>query len=91
MNKQIHLYITGKVTGVFFRAFAKQQASKFRLVGWVKNTKEGALEIVVYGEEKNLDAFVAVSRRGPMGANVLNLHIKEEAVEEFEYFDVRPT
>ncbi|MBI4739345.1 acylphosphatase [Candidatus Woesearchaeota archaeon] len=92
MKKQLHISIGGKVTNVFFREFAKQHANKLGITGWAKNTKQGKLEIIVQGEQKPIDAFISACRRGPMGANVLSLDIKEEPLEEeFDYFDIRPT
>jgi acylphosphatase len=92
--KRAKLTIKGKVQGVFFREFAKQNANKLGIVGYAKNTKN-ELEIIAQGEERKLDEFIKLCRRGPIFANVESIDIAYEEVkqgeeeEEYEYFDVR--
>ena len=89
--KRARLTLKGKVQGVFFRDFAKQNANKMGLVGYAKNLKDGGLEIVAQGEEKKLEEFIKLCRRGPIFAKVESIGIKHEDVEsgDFEYFDIR--
>ena len=92
--KRAKLTIKGKVQGVFFREFAKQNASKLGIIGYAKNLKN-ELEIVAQGEERKLEEFIKLCRRGPIFANVESIDIVYEEVkqgddeEEYEYFDVR--
>jgi len=53
----VHLVISGKVQGVFYRASAKEQAEKLQINGWVKNTKEGNVEVLASGSEESLLKF----------------------------------
>jgi len=89
--KRVRLVLKGKVQGVFFRDFAKQNANKMGLVGYAKNLKDGGLEIVAQGEEKKLEEFIKLCRRGPIFAKVDSVDVKHESSEneEFEYFDIR--
>jgi acylphosphatase len=92
LKKQIHMLLSGKVTGVFFRTFTKQEAGKLGITGWARNTKDGRLEIVAQGEQKQLEELMKKCKRGPIMAQVREFDTKEEQIEEeFEYFDVRPT
>jgi len=50
--KRAHLFISGKVQGVFFRAFTKEVADSLGLKGWVRNLTDGRVEAVFEGEEK---------------------------------------
>jgi acylphosphatase len=88
--KRFHIILKGRVIGVFFREFAKQEANKKGIVGYVKNTKDD-VEILAQGEEMKLQEFIRQCKKGPMNAFVSSSEIKEEKVDtdEFEYFDIR--
>jgi len=88
--KRVHVILKGKVTGVFFREFAKQEANRRGIVGYAKNVKD-EVEIVAQGEAMKIEDFVKQCKKGPMHAFVQSSEIKEEPVdeEEFEYFDIR--
>jgi acylphosphatase len=66
----VHLWITGKVQGVFYRATAAERARALHLNGWIKNTLDGAVEATVSGSDEAVKAFVAWSRCGSEGAKV---------------------
>jgi acylphosphatase len=90
--KTARVVLNGKVQGVFFRDFAKQNANRLGIVGYAKNLKNGQLEIVAQGEEKQLEEFIKHCRKGPMFAKIEGIDITYEGVaegEEFEYFDIR--
>lgn len=90
MSKRIHLKITGRVQGVFFRDFVKKKALSLDLVGWVRNNDDGSVEVVAEGEEGALDQLAAACQKGPMAAKVLDIKVnKEKASEEFLKFEVR--
>jgi acylphosphatase len=78
-NTRVHLLIEGRVQGVFFRASAQAEASRLGLTGWVRNSPDGAVEIVAEGERKRIDDLIAWCRRGPRGAEVENVQIQQEA------------
>jgi acylphosphatase len=83
----LHLIITGKVQGVFFRASAKKVAEGLRIKGWVKNTREGNVEILCQGENKELEAFIAWCKKGPSNAtveNVKSVPAEEQPLEDFK-------
>ncbi len=71
--KAIHLTITGRVQGVFFRATTKDKADSLGILGWVKNCADGSVEIVAQGEEDALKEFVAWCHEGPGAAEVENV------------------
>lgn len=88
--KRAKLIIKGKVQGVFFREFAKQNANKLGIFGYAKNAPNH-LEIIAQGDERKLEEFIRLCRRGPIFANVETIDItyEEPDSEESEYFDVR--
>ena len=82
--------VSGKVQGVFYRDFAKLEAEKIGILGYVKNLGDGTVEIVAEGEDAALKKFLASCRKGPLMAFVKNVGFTEaEATNEFESFDIR--
>jgi acylphosphatase len=58
------------VQGVGFRWFVHREASELDLRGWVRNTEEGEVEVVVSGTAEDLAELRASLRRGPRGSRV---------------------
>ncbi len=69
-----HYLVTGRVQGVGFRWFVHHEASELGLRGWVRNTDEGAVEVVAAGEEADLNELRASLKRGPRGSRVDHVH-----------------
>jgi len=86
----LHIYVSGLVQGVFYRANAKRVAESLSLTGWVRNLRDGRVEIVVEGEEENLAKFIEWCKRGPVGAVVESVDVtREEYKGEFKGFEIR--
>lgn len=77
----LHFLVQGRVQGVGFRWFVHREASELGLRGWVRNTEEGDVEIVVSGTADDLDELRRSLRRGPRGSRVDRLveHLLDEA------------
>ena len=58
MEKRIHAYYTGRVQGVGFRFTAEDIARSLGVLGWVKNLRDGRVEVVAEAEEKVLKEFL---------------------------------
>lgn len=71
----LRIEVTGLVQGVGFRWFTRDVARRFGLGGWVKNRPDGAVEIMVCGDDLEIDAFVDEVHRGPPGARVSALRL----------------
>jgi acylphosphatase len=85
-----HVYISGQVQGVFFRASAHGGAKKLGLTGWVRNTLDGQVEAVFEGDEAKVEEMVEWCRHGPDGAQVAGVDVKyETATGEFSGFIVK--
>jgi acylphosphatase len=65
-----HYLVQGRVQGVGFRWFVHREASELGLRGWVRNTDDGAVEIVAAGEETDLRELQLAIHRGPRGSRV---------------------
>ena len=84
----IHMQISGKVQGVFFRANACKVAEKYGLKGWIKNTNEGDVETVVVGEEDSVKKFIDWCKIGPPKARVMNVLVNNLPPAIFNEFSV---
>lgn len=92
MNGQsrVHLQISGTVQGVSFRYYARQQAIRLGLSGWVRNCPDGTVEAVAEGGDHAVQAFIAWCRHGPSGASVERLDIeRREPKGDTTLFDIR--
>ena len=65
-----HYFILGRVQGVGFRWFVHREASELALRGWVRNTDDGAVEVVAAGPEEDLADLRRSLDRGPRGCRV---------------------
>ena len=89
MKKRLHLWISGKVQGVFFRAHTEKMAHSLNLKGWVKNLPDSRVETVAEGEEADLKKFLDWCHHGPPAARVTKVDIQwAEATGEFKAFEV---
>jgi acylphosphatase len=70
MSEAVHLQIEGRVQAVGFRAFVVREARKRGLRGWVRNLKDGRVEVLLIGFRADIDRVVEACRRGPAGAYV---------------------
>ena len=83
-----HFRIEGKVQGVFFRARTKDRADELGLKGWVKNTEDGAVEVLCQGSPDLIDQLESWCRQGPSRARVDNLERSDREAEEFTSFNI---
>ncbi len=89
MNKRYHVWISGRVQGVFFRANTWKQARSLRLSGWVRNLPDGRVESVFEGEELAVRAMLNWSWTGSPPARVDHVEVVEEtATGEFTDFAI---
>jgi acylphosphatase len=62
--------VRGRVQGVGFRWFVEAEAHKLRIAGWVRNTSDGAVELLAVGSSAQLTALQAKLWQGPRAARV---------------------
>ena len=85
------LRIHGRVQGVFYRGWSVETARSLGLRGWVRNRGDGSVEMLVQGDEKQVEAMIARCREGPPAARVERVEITEDAEEAPAGFEERPT
>lgn len=67
---RLTLKIHGRVQGVFFRVETARQARNLGLVGWVRNTPDGTVEVMAEGEKEALDRLHEWCQKGPLFSQV---------------------
>jgi acylphosphatase len=85
-----HIFVSGRVQGVFYRENTKKKAEKYGILGWVKNLKDGKVEAVFEGEKGKIEKILKWAKRGPFFAKVENLEIiTEDYKGEFNCFEIK--
>ncbi len=75
MKRHLHLLVSGRVQGVFFRYSARERAEELELTGYARNLSDGRVEIVAEGEEPGLKSLLAWAHQGPPGAYVTGVEV----------------
>ncbi len=88
--KQAHIIVTGRVQMVGYRYTAISIAREHGLVGWIRNTRDGHVEIVAEGPAEGMEAFIKWCWIGSRAALVEDVRVEwREPTGEFTRFDVR--
>ena len=86
---KLHVIISGKVQGVFYRDFIQKNANALGITGWVRNNPDGTVEVVAEGEKTPLESLLEKCKEGPGGAVATNVQVEwTEGTNEFRQFDV---
>ena len=88
-ERQVRVTISGRVQGVGFRAFARNQARRLGVGGSVRNLPQSRVEVVALAEPLALDEFLALLSRGPQLAHVDRIHVEECPAQFFADFYIR--
>jgi acylphosphatase len=87
---RIHIFVSGKVQGVGFRAFVQRTADEFGLSGWVRNVGFNQVETVAEGSPDVLKRFLETIRVGPRSGRVDDVNFNWEVpLGEFGRFEIR--
>jgi acylphosphatase len=81
--------VTGRVQGVFFRAWTCEQAQELHVTGWVRNCDDGSVEAQIEGDEGSVEQLIGQMHHGPPGAQVADLVINDALAETLSSFEVR--
>lgn len=87
---RLHVIVRGLVQGVGFRHHTIEAARHLGLTGWVRNTRDGAVEALAEGDRMKLQQWLEALRRGPRGAHVTDVEATwGAALAEFSAFHLR--
>jgi len=85
-----HLFIEGRVQGVFYRAFTRDLAARLGLNGWVRNLYGGRVEAIFEGSRELIEQAIQECWKGPAGSSVRNIDVSwEESSAEHKGFEIR--
>jgi acylphosphatase len=88
--ERIHIWVTGRVQGVGFRAFVQQYGVLLGLNGWVRNAGYDMVETVAEGPHARLEKFVEAVKTGPRAGRVDDARIVWETPKgEFRDFGIK--
>ncbi len=76
--KRAHVFVSGRVQGVWFRASTRDKAEELSLNGWVRNLPDGRVEAVFEGDDRAVEEMVEWCRHGPPMARVDRVDIEYE-------------
>ncbi|OMH25890.1 acylphosphatase [Motiliproteus sp. MSK22-1] len=83
MNRiALHIWVTGRVQGVWYRQSTKEQAERNGVSGWVKNLSDGRVEALLQGEANAVRDVEAWMNQGPPLATVAETIVEQAEVDE---------
>jgi acylphosphatase len=84
-----HVFVSGTVQGVYFRATTRDTAREHGVDGWVRNLDDGRVEAVFEGAEEDVEALVAFCHEGSSAARVEDVEVSHEEPQGEDGFRVR--
>ncbi len=89
MKARCHVFVSGKVQGVFFRANTRDLALLLGINGFVRNLPDGRVEAVFEGDKEKIEKMIEFCKEGPPGAIVEKIDVNwEEYKGEFKDFKI---
>ena len=75
---RVHVFVSGKVQGVFFRSSTKDMAEKLGVSGWVRNLADGRVEALFEGKKEIVETMIEWCKFGPEMAKVTGVEVFSE-------------
>ena len=92
MKIRAHVFVSGRVQGVFFRVQIRNEAVRRNVAGWVRNTFDSRVEAIFEGEKADVEQLISFCRRGPPSAKVTEIDLQLETYTgEFKAFKILQT
>ncbi len=86
---EVHIFVTGTIQGVGFRAAVKKYAAVHHIHGYVRNLSDGRVEICAQGQRDQIQAFIHVIQTKPGRGAVSDLSTKTTPLHEtFSSFEI---
>ncbi|MGB1262550.1 MAG: acylphosphatase [Cognaticolwellia sp.] len=88
MNVSYVAHVSGKVQGVYFRASSQQVAIDHGLSGYARNLTDGDVEVLMCGEEHDVEKMLEWLAHGPPQADVASIEAKQIPWQEHHFFAI---
>ena len=75
---RVHVWIKGRVQGVFFRTYTRDAAQSIGVTGWVRNLPDGRVEAVLEGEADKVEKMIEWCREGSPMSRIESVDLLEE-------------
>ena len=85
----LHVRVSGRVQGVFFRAWTQQKAAGLGVRGWVRNAPDGSVEAHLEGDKSEIQQLIDLLHQGPPSAQVSKVEVETSDPEGADRFEVR--
>ena len=73
---------------LFFKQFIKQHADANNVGGFLRVKENSKVEVFLEGNSEDVDAVIAICKRGPKYAQIRNIEEKEEKFQDFKEFKI---
>jgi acylphosphatase len=84
-----HVFVSGRVQGVYFRATTRDEARQAGVDGWVRNLADGRVEAAFEGPAEAVESMVAFCHEGSPAARVDDVEVEYGDPEGIQGFEVR--
>ncbi|MCU4925568.1 acylphosphatase [Halobacteria archaeon AArc-dxtr1] len=84
-----HVFVSGTVQGVYYRANTRETARNAGVDGWVRNLADGRVEAVFEGPTDAVESVVEWCHEGSPAADVASVDVEHEEPEGIEGFEIR--
>ncbi|GAB6265357.1 MAG: acylphosphatase [Methanothrix sp.] len=85
----VHVRISGRVQGVYYRAYTRDRAKSLGINGWVRNIPGGGVEAVLEGERRQVGELLRAMKSGPSGSVVLGMELSEIEAKGYNDFEIK--
>jgi acylphosphatase len=84
-QETLHLIVKGRVQGVGFRWYVVDEARRLGLAGWVRNNRDGSVELCAGGAPEALRSLESHVRKGPTGSRVSDVeHVEDGRTRDLQ-------
>ena len=87
--KSIHLIVSGRVQGVFFRTNVKDKAIELGLNGYARNLADGNVKVIAEGDEEKINKLIKFIKNNPGHSKVREMKINHKEIKNFKSFEIR--
>ena len=90
-QQAMHFFISGLVQGVGFRFFCRQTAQQLSIAGWVRNRRDGRVELWAEGDAIALEQLTRWLQQGPSNARVDHVCVERVDLKQYSEFQTKET